>query len=196
MEIKIKQVIYNDLSLKVTYCKIAQTAAGDVSDDITIKGGGLAHEDFTKALDQLKVHFAALCDFREVPQTAGLTDGDMDYFLEKSDLEHIFVTGLKLSGSYESEKAEIIGGKMVDGKVVSLTSPKAKAGSDTYPFKDQLFEIIELIKYETNEYLFKAKYAIKQESFQFDDDVDNYDASVYEDSVMSELSSESSENIS
>jgi len=174
MAIRIKKIVVNGRSLNVTYQKNENTTAGDISDDITVKCGALVHDDFFTALNILKIHFAALCDLRESPPLEGLKIVGFEEYCTLANLDSIYLTALFIADG-KSEGIEIGGGKSHGGRVINMTSPKISLDS-AYIYLDNLYEAIESIKFETLEYLFNGKYAIKQLALDFEEDLADAEA--------------------
>lgn len=167
MEVKIKKATLNGRSLKVTYTQTQNTPMGEISDDVTVNCGALVHDDLLAVFGRLKVHFAILCDLREA--IANEVYMPLDEYMQLVDFDNVYISGISLSGSMESESVEIMGGKTAKGRCINMTSPKSRRDS-SYQYTEELFEAMEAVDFEIKEYLFNEKYAIKQMELDFDAD--------------------------
>jgi len=66
----------------------------------------------------------------------------------------------------------IIGGKYTKHSVINLSAPSVSSDSVQYPYVVELFEALEHIKYEIEQYLFHDKCAFKQQELPFDSSLD------------------------
>lgn len=173
MAIKIKSAALSASSINVEYEEIVATPDSVVTHDFKQKRGTLVHEDLANAISALKPHFAMLCEFREVtpdPIEMGVEHicswdfGDL--------LDRVFVSGFKINYSTSGETLTIIGGKYTKHSVINLSAPSVSSDSAQYPYVEELFEALERIKYEIEQYLFHDKCAFKQQELPFDSSLD------------------------
>ena len=173
MAIKIKSAVLSASSLNVEYEEIVATPDSVVTHDFKQKRGTLIHEDLANAINALKPHFAMLCEFREVkpdPIEIGveyISSWDFGELLDK-----VFVSGFKINYSTSGESLTIIGGKYTKHSVINLSAPSVSSDSVQYPYVCELFEVLEHIKYEIEQYLFHDKCAFKQQELPFDSSLD------------------------
>lgn len=123
----------------------------------------LYHDDMAKAMARIKPHLAVICDLKEMDMITDIHDS------QNEALNGLVVTGFTISGSEDNEGVSIIGTKKIADKVLNLISPFTEFDSD-YQYGSELAEAIEACIFETGEYLFNGKYAIKQLELEFKDD--------------------------
>ncbi len=152
MEIQ-KVKITKDNTCVVTY----SNADGDV---IIHQGGNIIHKDLREAMNALIPHLAILTEQREA------YNRDLTEVRANEDLPlRLFVFGLNISGDSLNTGVAIIGQRnLASGKMLALNSPVAMLDGDTdvYQYADDLFQLVENVKYEVREYVEQRKWAVKQ----------------------------------
>lgn len=80
------------------------------------------------------------------------------------------VTGYSIGGSDENAGVTIIGQKLLkSGSVLNMIGPFIKFEDfEAYAFAGELYADIYSCNYEVEQYLFKEKWGIKQQEFDFD----------------------------
>ena len=161
---EIKKVSLKNERLDVTFSQ--EFLEDNYSDEVTRKCSQIVHADFKAALDTLKKHLVIIC---EQPEANDILDAGVDnYDVEK--LDNYVVTGYSTGGSDEDAGVTIIGQKLLkSGKVVNINAPFTKYEDfDTYKHGTELSGDIYSCNNEVVEYLFKGKWGIKQQEFDFD----------------------------
>lgn len=174
MEIKIKKVMLSGRSLEVEYSESRLTDFGEITDTITRKSDALVHQDFLDSFSALKIHYSLLCDLKEtvgLPEELNIEELDPEETAER--FAPVFIGGIKLSGSESSEGVVIVGGKYLIGRCINADAPKATRNG-TYEQKDHLFEMLEKVIFETEQYLFHGKFALKQQELDFEAAAEEY----------------------
>ena len=168
MEIQ-KVKITKDNTCVVVY----SNADGDV---ITHQGGNIIHRDLREAMNALIPHLAVLTEQREA-YNRNLSEVKADDNLPV----RLSVLGISISGDSLDEGITITGNRMLQtNKVLNLNSPVAMLDGETdrYEYADDLYQLVENIKYEVCQYVEQKKWAIKQGEL-FEDNAtpfDNIDA--------------------
>lgn len=130
---------------------------GDV---ITHQGGNIIHKDLREAMNALIPHLAVLTEQREAYDrklSEVRADGDLPVKLQ--------VLGISINGDSLNEGIQITGCRMLQtGKVLNLNSPTAMLDGETdrYEYADDLYQLMENVKYEVRQYVEEKKWAIKQ----------------------------------
>ena len=162
---------------KITKGRTVEVTLTEILDDKSerecmLKCDQLYHDDLAKAFDKLKPHLVCICDQKGSDQIADLEEYD------ESLLTGISVTSFTISGSSESEGIVLVGQKEIGDKVLNLISPFTMY-EDDYKFSSELGLAIAACVFETEEYLFNAKYAIKQLDL-FEDQPKNPDSGEFQ----------------
>lgn len=161
-----KKIKFNKsaMLLEVTYFEHMEVNEAPVSNEVVKKCSMIVHQDFIDALNGLKVHFALLCDLREVnnfPKRYDVSNFDNEAYLEK-----IKITGISLGGDDDSAGVVIIGQKELTSGVLNLVTPFTRFDGD-YEWADALSAAVEHVTDEVEHYLFDQKWGVKQLEFDF-----------------------------
>lgn len=143
---------------------------GDV---ITHQGGNIIHKDLREAMNALIPHLAVLTEQREA-YNRNLSEVKADSNLPV----RLSVLGISISGDSLDEGITITGNRMLQtNKVLNLNSPVAMLDGETdrYEYADDLYQLVENIKYEVRQYVEQKKWAIKQGNLFEDGDVTPFD---------------------
>lgn len=133
--------------------------------EVIMKCDQLAHDDLVGAFDKLKIHLVKICDLYEG------NDLDPEAFNPEVHLKMFRVTSFSIGGNDDGEGVTLSGQKEFDsGKILNLNTPFTKYNDelDPYAFANDLSLAIQGCVYETEEYLYKEKYAVKQLDLPFD----------------------------
>lgn len=138
----------------------------NIDNEVTKKSGSIVHADLVEAFDKLKAHLVCIC---EQPEAAEIDEIGI-YDFEASKLENYVITGYTLSGTDENRGVSIVGQKLLKtGQVLNISAPFTKfEDDDIYEHGGDLLSTIQGCNYEVHEYLFKDKWGIKQQEFDFD----------------------------
>lgn len=138
--------------------------------DVTKSSQQFVHPDLKYAMDLLKPHVAAICEFSEAKKIADmfrLTDEELN-----ETLKSYVVTGYSKGGSDESAGVTIIAQKILNsGQIFNITAPFTKYRDETgdgYAYGEELEDVIRRCDYEVDAYLFEQKFGLKQETLDFD----------------------------
>lgn len=157
MEIS-KIMITKDATLDVVY-------KSEVSDVISFEGANICHKDMRNAMDAFIPHLAILTEQREAFEK-GLGD------LKGKPLINLSVKGLILKGN----SFMIIGQRNLEsGKVLNLNSPMTELDGDgnVYEYADEVYQLLENVKFEAEAYIRDRKWAMKQTEIDFGEGEDN-----------------------
>jgi len=138
--------------------------------EVTKSSQQFVHPDLKYAMDLLKPHVAAICEF---PEANKITDMSRptDEELEET-LKSYVVTGYSKGGSDESAGVTIIAQKILNsGQIFNITTPFTKYRDETgdgYAYGEELEDVIRRCDYEVDAYLFEQKFGLKQETLDFD----------------------------
>lgn len=149
---------------------VYSNADGDV---ITHQGGNIIHKDLREAMNALIPHLAVLTEQREA-YNCNLSEVKADSNLPV----RLSVLGISISGDSLDEGITITGNRMLQtNKVLNLNSPVAMLDGETdrYEYADDLYQLVENIKYEVRQYVEQKKWAIKQGNLFEDGDVTPFD---------------------
>lgn len=149
---------------------VYSNADGDV---ITHQGGNIIHKDLREAMNALIPHLAVLTEQREA-YNRNLSEVKADSNLPV----RLSVLGISISGDSLYEGITITGNRMLQtNKVLNLNSPVAMLDGETdrYEYADDLYQLVENIKYEVHQYVEQKKWAIKQGNLFEDGDVTPFD---------------------
>lgn len=149
---------------------VYSNADGDV---ITHQGGNIIHKDLREAMNALIPHLAVLTEQREA-YNRNLSEVKADSNLPV----RLSVLGISISGDSLDEGITITGNRMLQtNKVLNLNSPVAMLDGETdrYEYADDLYQLVENIKYEVHQYVEQKKWAIKQGNLFEDGDVTPFD---------------------
>lgn len=142
---------------------VYSNADGDV---ITHQGGNIIHKDLREAMNALVPHLAVLTEQREAYNRNLLevkANGDLPIRLS--------VSGLSISGDSLDTGITITGCRnLMTSKVLNLNTPVAMLDGETdrYEYADDLYQLVENIKFEVRQYIEQKKWAVKQGEL-FDD---------------------------
>lgn len=157
------------MTLEVLYFETMTLNDTTVTNEINKKCNMIVHEDFIKALEGLKVHFALLCDLREVNNFPVDFGDEIEKFDHETYLEKIKITGISLGGEDENAGVVIIGQKELSGGgVLNIITPFTRFDSD-YNYCNPLESAVNNVIYEVEQYLFEQKWGVKQLELPFDD---------------------------
>lgn len=164
-----KKIKFNKsgMSLDVTYYEKIEVDGVSVVNEISKKCSMIVHQDFLDALAGLKVHFALLCDLREVsnfPKRYDVKDFDHKEYLGK-----VTVTGISFGGDDGDGGVVIIGQKELPSGVLNVITPFTRLDGD-YEWSEPLKDAIAIVSSEVERYLFEQKYGVKQLELPFDDE--------------------------
>ena len=164
-----KKIKFNrsGMSLDVTFYENIEVDGVSIVNEISKKCSMIVHQDFIDALAGLKVHFALLCDLREVsnfPKRYDVNNFDHEEYLDK-----ITVTGISFGGD-DGEGVVIIGQKELPSGVLNVITPFTRLEGGEYEWTEQLREAIGIIESEAEQYLFEQKFGVKQLELPFDDE--------------------------
>lgn len=165
MEIQ-KVKITKDNTCVVVY----SNADGDV---ITHQGGNIIHKDLREAMNAMIPHLAVLTEQREA-YDRNLSEVKADDNLPV----RLSVLGISISGDSLDEGVTITGNRMLQtSKVLNLNSPVAMLDGETdrYEYADDLYQLVENIKFEVRQYVEQKKWAIKQGNLFEDGDGTPFD---------------------
>lgn len=164
-----KKIKFNKsgMSLDMVYSESMLVNDTTVTNEISKKCNMIVHNDFIETLNGLKIHFALLCDLREV------NTFPEDYEVEKFDyetcLENITITGVTLGGEDDSAGVVIIGQKeLPGGGILNIVTPFTRFNSD-YKNCNALENAVEAVVYEAEQYLFEQKWGVRQLEIPFED---------------------------
>lgn len=149
---------------------VYSNADGDV---ITHQGGNIIHKDLREAMNALIPHLAVLTEQREA-YNRNLSEVKADSNLPV----RLSVLGISISGDSLDEGITITGNRMLQtNKVLNLNSPVAMLDGETdrYEYADDLYQLVENIKYEVRQYVEQKKWAIKQGNLFEDGEVTPFD---------------------
>ena len=166
-----KKIKFNrsGMTLEVLYFETMTLNDTTVTNEINKKCNMIVHEDFIKALEGLKVHFALLCDLREVNNFPGDFGDEIEKFDHETFLEKIKITGISLGGEDESAGVVIVGQKeLPGGGVLNIVTPFTRFDSD-YSYCLALELAVDNLGGEAEQYLFEQKWGIKQLELPFED---------------------------
>lgn len=166
-----KKIKFNrsGMTLEVLYFETMTLNDTTVTNEINKKCNMIVHEDFIKALEGLKVHFALLCDLREVNNFPVDFGDEIEKFDHETYLEKIKITGISLGGEDENAGVVIIGQKELSGGgVLNIITPFTRFDSD-YNYCNPLESAVNNVIYEVEQYLFEQKWGVKQLELPFDD---------------------------
>lgn len=166
-----KKIKFNrsGMTLEVLYFETMTLNDTTVTNEINKKCNMIVHEDFIKALEGLKVHFALLCDLREVNNFPGDFGDEIEKFDHETFLEKIKITGISLGGEDESAGVVIVGQKeLPGGGVLNIVTPFTRFDSD-YSHRLALELAVDNLVGEAEQYLFEQKWGIKQLELPFED---------------------------
>ena len=157
------------MTLEVLYFETMTLNDTTVTNEINKKCNMIVHEDFIKALEGLKVHFALLCDLREVNNFPVDFGDEIEKFDYETYLEKIKITGISLGGEDENAGVVIIGQKELSGGgVLNIITTFTRFDSD-YSHCNTLEQAVNNLVYEAEQYLFEQKWGVKQLELPFDD---------------------------
>lgn len=167
--IDFKKIKYSKsaMSIEVTYNEYLEVNEAPVSNEVVKKCNMIVHQDFINALNGLKIHFALLCDLREVSKFP--EKYDVDKFDHEQFLDKIVITGITLGGDDNNAGIVIIGQKeLPGGGILNLVTPFTRFESD-YVWCVELEEAVKGVCYEAEEYL-NGKWGVRQLELDFADE--------------------------
>lgn len=135
-------------------------------DNITFQGGNIIHKDLREAMSALVPHLAVLTEQREA------YNRNLMEVRAVEDLSvRLSVSAISISGDSLDTGITITGSRSLQtGKVLNLNTPVAMLDGETdrYEYADDLYQLVENIKYEVKQYVEQKKWAVKQGEL-FDD---------------------------
>lgn len=157
------------MTLEVVYFETMSLNDTTVTNEICKKCNMIVHNDLIEALKWLRVHFALLCDLREVNSFPVDYADKIEKFDHETYLEKINITGISLGGEDESAGVVIIGQKeLPGGGVLNIVTPFTRFDSD-YSHCNALEQAVNNLIYEAEQYLFEQKWGVKQLELPFED---------------------------
>lgn len=172
------------MSIEVTFFEHMDVNDVPITNEVVKKCNMIVHKDFIDALAGLKIHFALLCDLREVnqfPERYDVNNFDHEQYLEK-----ITITGITIGGDDDSAGVVIIGRKELPSGVLNLVTPFTRFDSD-YQWQSELEEAVRNLSNETEQYVFDQKWGVKQLEFQFEEYADGEEPfGTFEDTLNAE----------
>lgn len=166
-----KKIKFNrsGMTLEVLYFETMNLNDTTVMNEISKKCNMIVHNDFVEALKGLKVHFALLCDLREVNSFPVDYGDNIENFDHETYLDKVTITGITLGGEDESAGVVIIGQKeLPGGGVLNIVTPFTRFDSD-YNYCNPLEQAVNSVVYEAEQYLFEQKWGVKQLEIPFED---------------------------
>lgn len=166
-----KKIKFNrsGMTLEVLYFETMTLNDTTVTNEISKKCNMIVHNDLIEALKSLRVHFALLCDLREVNSFPVDFGDEIEKFDHETYLEKINITGISLGGEDESAGVVIIGQKeLPGGGVLNIVTPFTRFDSD-YSHCNTLEQAVNNLIYEAEQYLFEQKWGVKQLELPFED---------------------------
>lgn len=166
-----KKIKFNKsgMTLEVVYFETMSLNDTTVTNEICKKCNMIVHNDLIEALKWLRVHFALLCDLREVNSFPVDYADKIEKFDHETYLEKINITGISLGGEDESAGVVIIGQKeLPGGGVLNIVTPFTRFDSD-YSHCNALEQAVNNLIYEAEQYLFEQKWGVKQLELPFED---------------------------
>ena len=166
-----KKIKFNrsGMTLEVLYFETMNLNDTTVTNEISKKCKMIVHNDFVEALKGLKVHFALLCDLREVNGFPVDYGDNIENFDHETYLDKITITGITLGGEDESAGVVIIGQKeLPGGSILNIVTPFTRFDSD-YNYCNPLEQAVNSVVYEAEQYLFEQKWGVKQLEIPFED---------------------------
>lgn len=135
-------------------------------DNITFQGGNIIHKDLREAMSALVPHLAVLTEQREA------YNRNLMEVRAVEDLSvRLSVSAISISGDSLDTGITITGSRSLQtGKVLNLNTPVAMLDGETdrYEYADDLYQLVENVKYEVKQYVEQKKWAVKQGEL-FDD---------------------------
>lgn len=146
-----KPILIKDASISDGFCNYSYEIVSGIGlgDTVKRKGSSVVHDDLINAINALNVHLAITDDAFKYK---GIEVNSIDEVAEHEVRQNYHVTGIKISGGAEDESVVLIGSKWVSYGSIGLETPKIKE-TGVYPFKQELFEALDLVREEVYEYM-------------------------------------------
>lgn len=142
--------------------------------EITIKGNNPVHIDLKARLSALIPYFAELTEQKEADRY------DWDNAESQNNIElmrRLDVSGVSLGGDDNFPIATLTGRRtLMSSKVLNLNTPPTDLTADDngWPRADDFRFAIDAFFYEVEQYITERKWAVKQESFNFENEDDPF----------------------
>jgi hypothetical protein len=119
----------------------------------------IPHDDLKECLDKLKIHFASLTETIQIPNKAQ----SMEECRENFNLDHIKISGIKITRKGETYGVNIIGSRVLkDERTVNFETPFTNfdPSISDYQFVEELQEDVEALEGEIIQYI-NGKFSIE-----------------------------------